>query len=279
MRELYKVLDYNIFDSDNFHISIKQILTIGIFIGVTFVLLKVLKATLIRNSKNDSDRGRKISVFKIISYISWLAVIFVCLELAGVPVTVFVASSAALFVGLGLGLQHIFGDIVSGVVMLVEGTIQVGDIIEVDGLVVRVEEMNIRASKVLTRDYITLYIPNHKFVSENVINWSQKGGLARFKIDVGVAYGSDVDLVERILLECMQENRDVSHNDPISSPLVMFKDFGESSLNFAAFFYTERVFLVEQVKSRIRKSINAKFIEHGINIPFPQRVVHMKTES
>ena len=119
---------------------------------------------------------------------------------------------------------------------------------------------------------IIIIVPNSKFVNEPVINWSHIQTKSRFGVDVGVAYGSDIDLVKKLLLECAYEHPSLSQNPPA---VVQFIEFGESSLNFKLWFYSENIFRIENIKSDLRFAINHKFIEHKIKIPFPQRDLHI----
>ena len=132
-----------------------------------------------------------------------------------------------------------------------------------------------RTTKIESRDNIILIIPNSKFIEENVINWSIIEQRTRFYVGVGVAYGSDVELVRKILEECAHEHEEIT-NSP--KPFVRFYDFGNSSLDFQLYFWTNNAFRVENIKSDLRFSINRKFKENGVTIPFPQRDVHIKED-
>lgn len=183
------------------------------------------------------------------------------------------AGSAALLVGLGFGIQQIFNDLVSGIILLFEGNLKVGEIIQLENDIVgKVTMIGLRTSKIRTRDDITMIIPNSKFISDKVINWSQDQSTTRFQVEVGVAYGSDVELVTRLLLESAKENQAVETKP---EPFVRFSDFGESSLNFQLLFWTNESFRCENVKSKLRYTIDRKFRENNVQIPFPQRDVHL----
>ena len=119
-----------------------------------------------------------------------------------------------------------------------------------------------------------MIIPNHKFISERVINWSHNFNKTRFHVAVGVAYGSDTKLVKEALLECCRDMNEI-FDQP--KPFVRFTDFGESSLDFQLFFWSEYVFEIENIKSELRFRIDQKFREKGIEIPFPQRDLHIKS--
>ncbi len=219
--------------------------------------------------------GQSKTVFQLIKYALWVIAIILLLDSIGISITVLVASSAALLVGLGFGIQGLFNDYISGLVILFEGLIKVGDVVEVQSeLIGRVMDVGLRTSKVLTRDNIIMIVPNHNFVSEHVINWSYNEPRTRFYVDVGVAYGSDVRLVEQLLMESAKEQDEVISTP---EPFVLFRDFGNSSLDFRLYFWVEEVFYVELLKSKIRFSIDEKFRANGVKIPFPQRDLHLKS--
>ncbi|MFC2138816.1 mechanosensitive ion channel family protein, partial [Bacteroidota bacterium] len=149
--------------------------------------------------------------------------------------------------------------------------LKVRDVLELDGMVGIVKEIGLRTSKLETRDKIIVIVPNSKFITGNVINWSHIDTKTRFSVKVGVAYRSDARKVENILISCAKNNTKVS-NSP--EPFVQFKDFGESSLDFELFFFTNESFRVENIKSQLRFDIKEAFNKNNIEIPFPQRVIH-----
>ena len=163
----------------------------------------------------------------------------------------------------------------SGVAILFEGTLKVGDIVEIrDEIIGKVIEVGLRTTKIDTRDNIVMIIPNSKFVTDIVINWSHMEKKTRFRVEVGVAYGSDVEKVTKILLQYADNHSNISTSP---KPFVRFKNFGESSLEFQLLFWTTDTFSVENIKSQIRYKINAAFKVQGVQIPFPQRDIHIKS--
>lgn len=229
-----------------------------------------------RQLRHDLDRGNTYALFHIIKYIFWVIAILFMLESAGIKITVLLAGSAALLVGVGLGLQQIFNDIISGIILLSEKSIKVDDILEIDGDIVKIQHIGLRTSMGANRDEVTIILPNSKITSNKVINWSHQSDKARFRIQVGVAYGSDVELVTKLLEESANEHPDNSKDHPVEVRLI---NFGNSSLDFELLFYSEQIFRIEKVKSDIRKSLNQKFNKNKISIPFPQMDVHMKNVS
>ncbi len=170
---LNEVLEYKLLDFDNHSLSLYNIFAFVAVLIIARVLLWIVRRLLTRIGKRGSlDVARKASLYLIIKYFVWVIAIVVALQAAGLDITILLAGSAALFVGLGFGLQNLFNDMVSGIILLFDGTVQVGDVIEVDEIVAVIEAINFRTSSVRTRDDIQMIIPNHKFVSENVINWS-----------------------------------------------------------------------------------------------------------
>ncbi|MDE3254279.1 MAG: mechanosensitive ion channel, partial [Bacteroidota bacterium] len=221
-----------------------------------------------------SEKGRRVSLYQLIKYVTWVLSISFCITLLGFDVTILVAGSAALLVGLGFGLQNIFSDFISGLLMLLEGKVKIGDVMEVEQIVGRVREINLRTSVLLTRDGYNIIVPNHKFITDNLINWSHQSLERRFQINIGVSYCSDVDLVTRILIDCSLRQKELIHNDKLRS-FVRFSDFGDNALLFHLMFWTNDIFSVEQVKSDLRYKIFKAFQENHISIPFPQRDIHI----
>lgn len=256
------------------HITMFQILVVVIVVAITWISIKGLKKVIVdRGNYSELERGRRLSVFKLFQYVLWIIVFLLTLEGLGFEITLLLAGSAALLVGIGLGLQEVFKDFVSGIILLFDGTIRVSDVIEIDGIVGRVQEISLRSSELETREGIVLIIPNSRFIVGNVINWTHNRKLTRFKIELGVAYGSDVEKVRDVLIQCASEHPDVVKNP---EPFVFFSDFGESQLTFTLLFHSRSVFKIEFVRSDIRFAIDKAFRENGITIPFPQRDVHIR---
>lgn len=274
MREqLTNILEYQFFNAEigerTFSLSVLEVVIVLIIIGLTRAFIWLVQRGLhARVEKKRIDPGKAYAITQILKYLLWTISIIYCMDYLGVKVTVLLAGSTALFVGLGLGLQDAFKDFVSGFIILMERTVTVGDVVEVDGIIGKVLEVGLRTTLVQTRDDIYMIIPNQKLTSEHVINWSQSKKVTRFSIGVGVAYGSDTRLVEKLLLDAVNEHKMISKTP---SPSVQFVDFGNSSLDFKIFFYSANLFRIEAVKSDVRYIIDQKFRENNITIPFPQR--------
>lgn len=250
------------------------LLLFAILLG-TIVLLIAAKKTIEkpRLLLNNVDKKRRHSIYLLVKYFVWVISIVLMLEALEIGVTILLGASAALLVGLGFGLQTIFADLVSGLFLLFEGTIKIGDIVESDdGVIGKVSEINLRSSEMITRDNVVVIVPNSKFVAEKVINWSHNTDSVRFTVKVGVSYGSDVEKVFDVLQSVMEEHKFI---EKTPEPFVRFEDFGDSSLDFQLFFWTMDVFTVENLKSDVRRTIHRKLKEESIAIPFPQRDIHI----
>ena len=259
-------------------ISILSIFVFIIILIITNLLVRVVGFVMDRRIKQKQiDIGKGKSLTQITRYLIWILGILIAVGSMGLNLTFVIASVSALLVGVGFGLQNIFNDIFSGVIILFDGSLQVEDVVETaDGTIGRVKEIGIRATKITTRDNFIVIVPNSHFTGQNVINWSHKQKLSRYHVDIGVAYGSDVRLVEEILLKCAHKQPGI---DSKQTPFVRFIDFGESSLDFQLFFWSKKNFEIEDIKSDIRFMVDDEFRKNKVEIPFPQRDVHFKTLS
>ncbi len=268
------ILKYVLFTIGTFSFTVGDLVSIVlIFIGARILMWLIGKAYERRFAALGDDRGRKYALTKVTGYVIWTLAIILMLQTAGIKITLLLAGSAALLVGIGLGLQQTFHDFISGFILLLDRTIEMNDVIEVDGLVARVDHIGIRTSLLVTRDDISVIVPNSKLTSSNVINWSHTRRQSRFHIPIGVAYGSDEELVRKVLLQCAAEHDQVLSNP---GPFVRLEEFGDSSVNFELYFWTAEVFRVENTKSDLRFAIVKKLRENKITIPFPQMDVYVK---
>ena len=277
METLNNILNFEIFSLGDYTMKVSKLITILMAIVITKIILWAIKKTLFRKKKFTTlDTGTIYAIYQIIKYVLYVIAIAFILESIGIKITILLAGSAALLVGVGLGLQQTFNDIISGLILLTERSIKINDILEVDGDIVKIETIGLRTSKALNRDDISIIIPNSLITTSKVINWSHQSQKARFKIDVGVAYGSDVDLVIKILEESAFEHPEVFNRELVEARLM---NFGNSSLDFQLLFFSKNIFRIGKAKSDIRRIINKKFAENNISIPFPQIDLHFKSNS
>ncbi|MFD2724729.1 mechanosensitive ion channel family protein [Hyunsoonleella rubra] len=265
------VLDAHYDFSDGISISVKDVLVIITVIFFTTLLLKLVFRILTKKLP-EADKTKFNVVFGYFRWLVYVVILLITLHAVGVNVTAVFAASAALLIGIGLALQTLFQDIIAGVLILLDQTIHVGDIIEIDGKIGRVEEVKLRTTRAVTRDNRVLIIPHHLYLTNSLYNWTQNGSTTREGVSVGVAYGSDVQLVKKLLLQAASSH-DMVLKHP--APTVFFEDFGESSLDFRVMFTTNDSFQAVFPKSDIRFEIDRLFREHNISIPFPQRDIHI----
>lgn len=246
------------------------LLVILSFLAARF-FLKWIRLLLTRNMQ-EPDKLKFISFFKFIQYITYIIVGFAVLSASGINVTPFLAASAALLVGLGLALQELFQDVIGGIFIFIDKSLLVGDIVEIEGRVSRVVEVSLRTTRAITRDDKIVVIPNHKFISQTIINYTQNHKTTRELVSVGIAYGSDIKKVEALLLQSVNEQSGVLKKP---KPFVLFDDFGDSALQFSVLFFITDSFSDPKIKSEIRFRIDQLFRENNISIPFPQTDVHI----
>ena len=261
---------YVIFPLAGYDVTVRMVFVGAFVIAATKGLATGLTRFVLRPffRRNGVDLGRSYAVTRIIRIVIYTVGFFVGLSLLRIEVAALWAAGAALLVGVGIGLQQTFNDFFCGLILLLEGPVEVGNVIEVDGFIGRVSEIGLRTSKVRTRDDIMIIVPNSHLITDNIINWSHNRRPLRFHIDIGVAYGSDVERVTELLERAAREHEDVLER-PLSK--VMFKGFGASSLDFELYFYSQEPWRIEFVKSELRYKINALFAEHDVSIPFPQQ--------
>jgi len=270
------ILEFKLMELGNFTLSVYNIIIL-LFIffavkGITHTFDHLIKKRLKSKGIVNLDEGRGKSITQILKYIIYIIGFFIALHSLGINVNLILGVFATLGLGIGFALQDVFKDLISGIIILFEGNVEVGNILEVDGLVGTVKEINLRTSLIKTRDGIFIVVPNNRVVNEKVINWSTHTKLTRFNVIIGVAYGSDITKVKALLLQAATEHELISKRP---NPMVVFKDFGDSALVFSLQFWITDTWQAELVKSDLRFTIDQLFRENNIQIPFPQRDVHL----
>ncbi|UAB74582.1 mechanosensitive ion channel family protein [Mesoflavibacter sp. SCSIO 43206] len=273
--KLNEFLNLHVDFTEEISVSIKDLLVISFVIFITTVVLRTVFKILTKRLP-EHDKGKFSVVYGYFRWLIYVIILLITLNAIGVNVTAVFAASAALLIGIGLALQTFFQDIISGVFILIDQSAHVGDIIEIDGKVGRVEEIKLRTTRAVTIDNKVLIIPNHLYLTNSLYNWTQNGTTTRESVSVGVAYGSDVELVKKLLLQAAKEHPKVLKFPP---PLVLFTDFADSSLNFKLIFTLNDSFTAAIPQSEIRFKINKLFKDNNISIPFPQRDVHIIKDS
>lgn len=273
-----EILSFPLIEVKNFVLTPYNILAFFVFILIGRIIVWLLKKTIhkvIEGKPNFTPR-RELAIFQIVKYIIYTVALIIALQSIGLDVTVLIAGSTALLVALGLGLQGFVNEFFSGIVLLSEGSISVNDVIEVDGKTGKVVEIGIRSTKIETRTGIAIVVPNSKFITGSVINYNQQNGYCAFIFSVEVSYQSDVELVTQVLLDSTYSVEEVRKDPPV---VIYLKDFGDSALIFDILYYTNNIFGASSVSSQIRYKIFENFRKNNIQIPFPQRVLHIETNT
>ncbi len=274
-RTFQEILDFSILElGSEFNLTVLNLFELVLLFILTFLALFLIKKTIYKSKK--LDLAKKYSLNNLTKYVVYTIAFIIFFNILGFELKYVMAGSAALLVGIGLGLQNLFSDFVSGIIILIDSSIKVGDILDVDGLICQVEKINLRTTLVLTRDDKFILLPNSLLTKQKIVNWTHSKNISRFEVDVSVARSSDVELTMKLIKEAGLEQKDVL-KDP--DPFVRLNNFGTSSLDFTLYFWVNNVFRVENTKSAIRVILYKKLKENNINIPFPQHVLHVEKEN
>ncbi|MEO0853475.1 MAG: mechanosensitive ion channel domain-containing protein, partial [Cyanobacteria bacterium J06648_11] len=248
----------------------------GVLAAIAYVIARNL-SLLIRDRflrRSNLDLGTQETTATAIQYLLTLIGTIVVLPSAGIDFSSIALVAGAVGLGIGFGLQNLSNNFISGLVVLFERPIQVGDYIEIENLQGTVERISIRATAIRTQDNIYVIVPNSRFVEANVVNWSYRSPRCRIHISVGVAYQSDPEAVKDAMMAAARSNPRVLTNP---EPRVWLTGFGDSALNFDLLVWTSRPQARFDLESELNLSIIAEFRRRGIEIPFPQRDIHLKS--
>ncbi len=280
-------LSFKVIELPNFSLDFRDILVIiSVFFGAKIVvnLTKIFISRKFNNSRN-RDVAKEYVYVQVAKYIIYVFSILLCFQILEIDLTLFLTGSAALLVGVGLGLQDVFKDMFAGVVMLVENNVRVGDIVEIGGntitsgmsnesMVVKILKINVRTTQIQTREGNVLIIPNNQLTSSPVENWSHGSELTRFSIKVTVEYNSDIELIKKLLIQAATTHPKVKKEQPIT---VLLTNFGDKGLELELYFWADQSWEILFYKSEIRFEIDRLFRQHKITIPYPKRSVHVES--
>ena len=257
-------------------ITVGEVLAFVGIVALSFLLARIVCFVLDEEflPRLHLQRGLPYAISTVVRYVILLAGFSLALVAAGLDLSKATLLAGAFGVGIGFGLQNVVNNFVSGLILLFERPIQVGDTVELESLMGEVTRIGIRASTVRTFQGAEVIVPNGDLISKQVVNWTLSNRRRRVEIDVGVAYGTDPEQVIRILLDAAGQHPDVS-SDP--EPLVIFTGFGDSSLDFQLKCWVDRFELALSVASELRVAVNRALAQAGIEIPFPQRDINLRS--
>ena len=273
-----QVWNMELFSSSGSPVRLSQIvvalafLVVGIVVGRRFAVM--IGRRLERSGR--FNRSTAYLLQRLTFYLLVVIITLVALPIAGIPVTIFTVMGGAVAIGVGFGAQNLINNLISGIIIMIEQPIRVGDIVEVQGGQGRVEEISNRCVRVRRSDGIDVLIPNSFFLEQPVVNWTHSDSDIRGEVAVGVAYGSPTEQVRDLIMQAADEHKDV-RKDP--EPIVLFEEFGDNSLNFRLLFWTpvSRPMDLRRLRSDLHYRIDALFRQDNITIAFPQRDVHLDT--
>jgi small-conductance mechanosensitive channel len=258
-------------------VTIGGILLLVFLFASVIIVERILQRLLIRRflSKTRLQPSLQYGLSRIFGYTLIAIGFYVAFQAVGFDLSSLAIVAASVGVGVGFGLQNIINNFVSGIIILAERPISIGDRIEVAGVAGRVTKIQLRSTTVVTNDNITMIVPNADFISNTVTNWSHGDPKVRIRVPVGVAYGSDLKLLQQLLLEAAGEHPKALR-DP--SPVVLFNEFGDNSLNFELGVWTQEMTAAPiHFTSEMNFIIEQKLRENDIEIPFPQRDLHVRS--
>ncbi len=278
MENFSELLHYPLFVFGKTEFTAVYLIKLVIAIILLLWLSRRLKNILVNKIliRYNDDIGVRQAIGSIVRYLFFVLGLFVVVHASGIDLSGLALIGGALGVGIGFGLQNITNNFVSGIVILLERPVKVGDRIEVGGTSGDVVSISARATTVVTNDGISVIIPNSELISTRVTNWSLTGKMVRFKIPVPVAYGTDEDKVVKLLLEVAAEDPNVAQEP---GPSIRLKEFGNGAIVFELVIWTSKLMQRQgMMRSRMNMAIYRKFRENNITIPLPQMEVSVNSK-
>ncbi|MBW2256048.1 MAG: mechanosensitive ion channel [Deltaproteobacteria bacterium] len=273
---IYAVVHFPLIDLAGTPVSVVTITTVGLIVAGSFWLSRMLQKAVQRGARMglgpEQKPGSVAVIQRLVHYLVIATGVTIALQMVGVNLSALFAAGAIFAVGIGFAMQNIAQNFVSGLILLVERAIKPGDVIQVEGRVVRVERIGIRSTVVRTRDEEDLIVPNSILSQSTVANLTFLDPSLRIRCPVGVSYGSDMELVYRTLREAVL---DVPHRDPRQEPVVFLLQFGSSSVDFEVSVWTREPWFAPLIRSEVNRAIWREFQAADITISFPQVDVHL----
>lgn len=270
------MLNYTLFNINTKAISVSEIIKFLVILSIFLFFSRMLKKKFLKNllAKFKVEEGLQFTLIRISQYIITFIGFVVAFQFIGVDLTGLAVIFGFLSVGIGFGLQNIASNFIAGLILLFERPIKVGDRVTVGDKEGDVMNINIRSTTIRSLTNISIIVPNSEFISSPVVNWSHGESKIRSDLDIGVSYDSDLDLVLKSLKEVALENKEVLKHP---EPEVHFVSFGDSSWDLRLRFWIDDPKRYYYVRSDINCAIVRKFRENNIEIPFPQRDLHVRS--
>ncbi len=277
MDDLLRVVYYPLLRLGDANVSLAVLFKFACLVALVFVGERLLRRHLVRRflGHTQLQPSLQYAVSKIGGYIVITLGIYVALKLVGIDLSSLAVVAGAIGVGLGFGLQNIISNFVSGVIILAERPISIGDRVEMGEIAGLVSQINLRSTTIVTNDNIAIIVPNSDFITSKVTNWSYGDPKVRIRLPIGVAYGTDPQRLRRLLLEVAAAHPLVLREP---APEIFFNGFGDSSLNFELAVWTiEMAPKPRRFRSELNFAMEKKLRENQIEIPFPHRDLHVRS--
>ena len=278
--ELFKiigdVLNYKLFDLNKTPITVLSILMFALMLLAFFIISRILNRVILRKilERFGIESGIRFNLIRISHYVVMIVGTIVAFQFVGINLSGLAVIFGLLSVGIGFGLQNITSNFISGLILLFERPIKVGDRVTIGDTIGDVISINMRSTTVKSLNNIAIIVPNSEFISSKVTNWSYGDPSIRLDLAVGVSYESDIDAVLKALKEVADAHRDVLQ---IPKPDILLSDFGDSSWNMLLRVWLRSPDRYYNIRSELNIAIVRKFREYGIEIPFPQRDLHVRS--
>jgi small-conductance mechanosensitive channel len=259
-------------DKNEIVITVGLVILLFLSLFIVKLILRVIRKIYTRKMDAD-EKIRFLGAYNFTGYFVYILVIVSVISSSGIDITLLLTATAVLFIGLGLAMREIFQDIIGGIYIIFDKSVQAGDIIELNGTVCKVFDTKLRTTLAVTRDDKVIVIPNHKFVTDPVINFTQNYNNTRQSVSVRVALDADVEKVREILVQSAKLQKRILKSP---EPFVMLEEFGEYALHFGIYFYISETFFELRIKSELRFEIERQFRTNNIRFPYPQKDLHIK---
>ena len=258
-----EILEYKLFTIHTYDLYVYEVVGVLVIFVLSFLIDRFAKRLLYKSTRIDA--GTQYAFYQILHYFIIIATFFFSMRTMGINISPLLVGSGAILVGIGLGLQNLFLDFISGIIILMDRSVKVGDVLDVDGTIGKVTEIKMRTTTLLTTDNKTIFFPNSLLTKNKLINFSHHDSLVLFNIEVGVDYNTDLEVAKKLLIDSAKENKEISST---REPFVRLEGFGDSSLDLKLYFYCNNLFRASHIRSEIRIGILEKFRKEGINIPY-----------
>jgi len=271
------VLQHPLFKLGAKTVSLAEILKLLILFAIVLLLARFFRLFLLGKVLNRTRLASSLqyAIGKVGGYLFIAIGIYIALQSVGIDLSALAVMAGAIGVGIGFGLQNITNNFISGLIILAERPITIGDRVEVEGVAGQVKEINLRSTTILTNDNISVIVPNSQFISNTVVNWSHGDPKVRMRLPFGIAYGSNVEKMKEVVSAMAATHSKVLDNP---APTLFFTGFGDSSLNFELVVWTaEMTFTPRRFHSELYFGLEKTLRENQIEIPFPQRDLHVRS--